>query len=283
MFGTVGLLVMYGVTPRAAAASTHRRQIALAPVPVRRSRSVDGGFPWLVSRRFRADQVQIVLRDDLMMTVRSGPVVDVERAWDRWASQSVTAPPHCGAPAYILLDTIVDAYIPILDSIVEDVGEIEHRLLDGNIGSGKALDLKDLFRYKRELAQLGRVVDPQRAAATAFWRLAHELFHSDAPSYFQDVADHLARLAQNIDTFHDLLESTLNAHLVLVGNTKNTIMKRLTSVTILAGMSMVVATCYGNNFRAPEFAFALGYPLAMVVTAAALGVCHLYLRRRGFI
>ena len=283
MFGDVGVLVVYAATPREVTNTTARRHLAPVPVPVRRPRSVDIGLPWLVTRRFRADQVQLAIRDDLMITVRSGPVADVESAWDRWANHRATAQPHCGLPAYFLLDTIVDTYIPILDSIVEAVGAVERRLLDGNIDAGKALDLQDLFRCKRDLAQFGRVVGPQRAAITALWRLAHELVHADAPSYFQDVADHLVRLAQNVDNYHDMLESTLNAYLVLVGNAKNDIMKRLTSVTILAGVPTLLTAWYGGNFHAPEMEFAFGYPIAMVCVLGFLALNHVYLRRRGFI
>ena len=283
MFGDVGLLVAYAATPRLLTRNTARRHMTPTPMPVRRPRAVDVGLPWLVTRRFRADQVQLAIRDDLMITVRAGPVVDVETAWDRWAAQCASAQPHCGLPAYFLLDTIVDTYIPILDGIIEDVGDVERRLLDGNIDAGKALDLQDLFRCKRDLAQFGRVVNPQRAAITALWRLAHELVHADAPTYFQDVADHLVRLAQNVDNYHDMLESTLNAYLVLVGNAKNDIMKRLTSVTILACIPTLITAWYGGNFHAPEFEVTYGYPLAVAFTLGALGLGHGYLRRRGFI
>lgn len=284
MFGDVGLLVVYAATPRLITTTTARRHhVPNANVSVRRPRAVDVGLPWLVTRRFRADQVQLAIRDDLMITVRSGPVTDVDSAWERWAAQSLNAQPHCGLPAYFLLDTIVDTYIPILDSIIEAIGDVERRLLDGNIDAGKALDLQDLFRCKRDLAQFGRVVGPQRAAITALWRLAHELVHADAPSYFQDVADHLVRLAQNVDNYHDMLESTLNAYLVLVGNAKNDIMKRLTSVTILAGIPTLLTAWYGGNFHAPEYEFVLGYPAAVASTFGALGLTHVYLRRRGFI
>ena len=241
-------------------------------LPDVRARGIDAGLPWLATRRFRADQVQLVIRDDVMITARGGPVADVEAAWDRWANQCLLAHPHCGLPAYQLLDTIVDTYLPILDSMVEEVGEVERRLLDGNIDAGKALDLQDLFRCKRELAQFGRVVGPQRAAVTALWRLSHDLVHSEAPSYFQDVADHLARLAQNVDHYHDMLESTLNAYLVLVGNAKNDIMRRLTSATILAGIATAITAWFGNNFPAPEFELTFWYPLAMALTVGALGL-----------
>lgn len=283
MHGDVGVLVVYVATPRASAESSGRQQVAPLPPRIRRPRGIDAGLPWLATRRFRADQVQLVIRDDVMITARAGPVADVEATWDRWANQCPLAHPHCGLPAYLLLDTIVGTYLPILDSIVVDVGEVERRLLDGNIDAGKALNLRDLFRCKRELAQFGRVVGPQRAAVTALRRLSHDLFHSKAPSYFQDVADHLARLAQNVDHYHDMLESTLNAYLVLVGNAKNDITRRLTLATILAGIATAITSWFGNNFPAPEFQLTFGYPLAMALTVGALGLGHAYLRRRGFI
>ena len=73
------------------------------------------------------------------------------------------------------------------------------------------------------------------------------------------------------------------AEIVLVGNAKNDIMRRLTSATILAGIATAITAWFGNNFPAPEFELTFGYPLAMALTVGALGLGHAYLRRRGFI
>jgi Mg2+ and Co2+ transporter CorA len=283
MYGDVGLLVAYVASPRQSTKNNARRHTAMFPVPARRSRAVADGLPWLVTQRFRANQVQLALRSDLSTTVRAGPVSNVEAAWEGWVAQCATAQPHCSLPAYLLLNTIVETYIPILDAIVMDVGQVERRLLDGNIDAGRALDPQDLFRCKRDLAQLGRVVGSQRTAITALWRLAHELVHADTPTYFQDVADHHVRLAQIVENYHDMLDSALYAYLVLVGNAENDIMKRLTSVTIVAGVSTLITASDGGNFHVSEFELVDGYPIAVGFTLVALGFNHGYLQWRGFI
>lgn len=257
------------VTPR-------RRRTAKVP-------PADRGIPWLSTTRFRADQIQVAIRSDVLVTVRSQPINDIETVWRRWATKSVAAAPGTSELLYILLDTIVDTYMPILDAIVEDVGIVEAKLLADNIRLARDIDLKDLFRCKSDLAQLARVITPQRAAVVALSRTVQDMTDDATAVYFQDVADHLARLATNIDTYHDMLESTLNAYLVLVANNQNETMKRLTSLTILFGLPIMATTFFGINLNFSALENPIAYPLAMVLVAMISGSGALFLRRRRII
>ena len=282
MYDEVALLVAYAATPRdRATVAPANRPVVVAGPSARRARSADHGMPWLVTGRFRADQVQVLLRDDLMVTVSQMPVANVEASWTRWATRMADAPAHVGDPAYLLLDSIVDEYVPILDRLVEDIGDVERRILEENVASARALDLRDLFKCKRDLAQFGRVVGPQRASIAALGRLIGDLVHEDSPAYFQDVSDHLARLGTNVESYHDMLESSLNAHLVLVGNGQNEVMKTLTVVTIVMGIPGIITAWYGSNIKLPEMAWPFAYPIALAAMVMIVMGAVAFLRRRG--
>jgi magnesium transporter len=238
-------------------------------------------MPWLVTGHFRADQVQVLLRDDLMVTVSQVPVANVEAAWSRWSARFADAPAHVGDPAYLILDAIVDEYVPILDQLVEDMGDVERRILEENVASARAVDLRNLCTCKRDLAQFGRVVGPQRASIAALGRLIGDLVHEDSPAYFQDVSDHLARLGANVESYHDMLESSLNAYLVLVGNGQNEVMKTLTAVTIVMGIPTVITAWYGSNIQLPELAWPMAYSVTLAVMVALVAATTVVLRRRG--
>lgn len=283
------LLVAYAATPRTPkATSAGTATVGFVPVVatdpyVQRVRRTDHGLPWLVTNRFRADQVQVFLRDDLMVTVTQSVVPNIEASWSRWASRMEEAPQHVGDPAYLLLDTIVDEYVPILDAIVEDIGDVERRILEENISATQALDLRDLFRCKRELAQFGRVVGPQRASIAALGRLVGDLVHQDSPAYFQNVSDHLTRLSTNVESYHDMLESSLNAYLVLVGNNQNAVMKTLTSATIIMGIPGIITAWYGSNLKSPELQWHFAYPITILVMIFITLTVALFLRHRGLL
>ena len=64
-----------------------------------------------------------------------------------------------------------------------------------------------------------------------------ELIDANELVWFRDVYDHLIRLADEIDSYRELLSATLEVYLTQVNNNLSVIMKRLTGVTvILAGV-----------------------------------------------
>jgi magnesium transporter len=98
--------------------------------------------------------------------------------------------------------------------------------------------------------------------------------------YFQDVFDHLIRVADTIDVLRDMLSSTMDAYLSISGNRMNTVMKRLTAISTILMSVTLIAGIYGMNFDyMPELKARYGYVgslLAMVGVGVAI---YTYFRR----
>src|SRR5205085_8794409 len=111
-------------------------------------------------------------------------------------------------------------------------------------------------------------------------RREQPVFPREAQVYFQDIYDHLIRVADQIDTLRDMLGSTMDAYLSVAGNRMNVVMKRLTSISTILMSVTLVAGIYGMNFAVmPELQWRYGYVGAlgsMVVIGVAL---YLYFRR----
>ena len=75
-----------------------------------------------------------------------------------------------------------------------------------------------------------RAVTPLRDVFNALLRREQPIFSRETHIYFQDVFDHLIRVADTIDTLRDMVGSMMDAYLSISGNRMNLIMKRLTSI-----------------------------------------------------
>ena len=53
--------------------------------------------------------------------------------------------------------------------------------------------------------------------------------HSDAGPYFRDVADHLSRVADTIDTLDSLLSTAFEAHIAQISIQQNDDMRRISA------------------------------------------------------
>jgi magnesium transporter len=93
--------------------------------------------------------------------------------------------------------------------------------------------------------------------------------------YFRDIYDHLIRISDLIDTYRDLLTSSMDVYLSTVSNRLNSVMKQLTIMaTIFLPLSFITGF-FGQNFGwmvghigSPGIFFGLGIGLEILTVAA---------------
>jgi magnesium transporter len=161
--------------------------------------------------------------------------------------------------------------LPIADRISDRIDVIE----DAVFGRFDANAQQEIFRIKRNLLQMRKVLTPERDVLNVLMRRDTPIFSDETVRYFQDIYDHLLRVLDSIDTYRDLLSSALDSYLSVQSNRMNKVMKTLTASSIILMTVTLVASIYGMNFiHMPELQWRLGYPLAlglMVAIAASLG------------
>jgi magnesium transporter len=103
--------------------------------------------------------------------------------------------------------------------------------------------------------------------------------------YFRDIYDHLIRISDLIDTYRDLLTSSMDVYLSTVSNRLNTVMKQLTIMATVFLPLTFITGFFGQNFgwmvghiRSPATFFALGIGLEV----ATVGALFTLFKRRGW-
>ncbi len=217
-------------------------------------------------------ELHFFLGDRWLVTVdwHSSDAVDAARA--AYSTGGGDPPDGVGEILYTLFDAAVDSYFPTLDAMAERMDDLEDRVLAGDGGSD---NLAEMLALKRELLDLRRVLAPMREVANTLLRRDLPLVNSAAAPYYQDVYDHLVRLLEQLDLNRDLLASVMDARLTVTSNALNSVMKRLTAITVVLMAPTLIAGIYGMNFdHMPELSWPLGYPFALglmaVVMAGAL-------------
>ncbi|HEX6600913.1 MAG TPA: magnesium/cobalt transporter CorA [Gemmatimonadaceae bacterium] len=146
--------------------------------------------------------------------------------------------------AYLALDAAVDAYFPVLDGIDEFVDELEQRVF----GHFDEHLLHEIFKVKRLVISLRRFLSPQREVLGQLANRPSPLLPPETQLYFRDVYDHMLRITDSLDSFRDLLSSTLDGYLTQVSNRLGKVSKSLAIVGALSVPFVVVAGAYGMNF-----------------------------------
>ena len=119
---------------------------------------------------YRLHEIDLFVGERFLVTVHEAPLPSLDQMAERWRRNSRAIDEGIGVLLYTLLDTIVDEYFPVLDGIIEGVSDLEERLLTNTAQQGKAYDVRTLFRTKRDLLKLRRVVAPERDALLVLTR-----------------------------------------------------------------------------------------------------------------
>jgi magnesium transporter len=141
-----------------------------------------------------------------------------------------------------------------------------------------------IFELKKQLLKFRRVVAPLREVLDVMQRRTIDVVTEPLEPYYRDVYDHVLRASDFVDSLRDILSSALEAHLAVVSNRLNEVMKNLTSWGAIILVPTLIAGIYGMNFRhMPELSWWVGYPLALGLMLASGLALHRMFKRRGWL
>ncbi len=227
-------------------------------------------------------ELAIIIGKDFLITVHHEPIEEIAEVATRFRRNAKEIERGIGVLLYSLLDTIVDHYFPVLDRIGERIEELEAQVIEYSDGENAA-GIRDIFSLKRELVHLRRQLAPQRDATAVLARRELPIISEATGVYFQDLYEHVLRVTDAIDVYRELLNGVFDAYLSInsnklatASNNLNSVMKRLTSYSIILMSVTLIAGIYGMNFdNMPELHWQLGYPFSLVlmlVVAATLAL-----------
>lgn len=221
-------------------------------------------------------ELNLFLGENYLVTVHSREIRAVVRAQALWQRWSDLAERRTGLPAYLLLDAVVDDYMPLLDEFSDRLEEVETQIFEDYQSEA----LREVFRIKKQLLFLRRAVAPLRDVFNVLLRREQPIFSRETMVYFQDVYDHLIRVADAIDALREIVGSTMEAYLSVSGNRMNVVMRRLTSISTILMSVTLVAGIYGMNFHfMPELFWRYGY-VGALTAMLLIGVgLYLYFRK----
>ena len=159
---------------------------------------------------------------------------------------------------YAIMDTVVDQYFTLSDTLEEEIEAIELKLL----GRPNPQTFTTIQLLKRELVFVRKAITPLREVLAAMQRRDAELIQEKTLPYFRDVFDHTIRVIDTMDSYRDLINGMLEIYLSSVSNRMNEIMKVLTVfATIFIPLTFLVGV-YGMNFEhMPELHWKYSYPV----------------------
>ncbi len=184
---------------------------------------------------------------------------------------------------YIILDELVDGYFSRNDEVEDELEELEERIFAEGPLDERAVQ-QQLYDVRRRLVAYRRLAVPTRDVLSALLRREVEWVDENAITHLQDVYDHVLRAIDMVDNHRELMGNAVDAHLAIISNHQNRVMKRMTSWGAILLGSTLVAGIYGMNFEhMPELGWALGYPFALGIMAFITIAGYLWFRSKDWL
>jgi magnesium transporter len=182
-----------------------------------------------------------------------------------------------------LLDDLIDGYFDTTDALEDKLEVIE----DSIFGEGDHTEQRlqhDLFELRRELLELRRAVVPLREVLSAILRREVQWIDGEALVTCRDAFDKLLRAVDLVDEQRELVGNAVDAHLAVMSNQMNLVMKKLTAWGSIVFGATLIAGIYGMNFRhMPELGWRYGYPMALGMMTVLSLVLYRMFRKRDWL
>jgi magnesium transporter len=246
-------------------------------------------------------EVMLFVGDHFVVTVRrgeAGPLREVRARLEANADELAHGP---AAVLYAVMDAVVDGYGDIDAEIQRDLEQMEESVFAGevtveaealgeeppeNLGQRRqaAGDARRIYLLKREVLEIRRAVLPLVEPAQRLAERDVPHVPQSARPFFRDIADHVLRMVDHVESYDRLLSDILSAHLTRISVQQNDDMRRISAWVAIAAVPTMVAGIYGMNFdNMPELHWRYGYPMALGIMALACITLYRSFKRSGWL
>ena len=229
----------------------------------------------------RYGNTSIFVGEDVIVTVRTGSHSDHKPLRAKLEASPLLLRYGVDYVLYGVLDFVVANYEPVLESIEEDLFEMERQALDAFLTRA---EINRLFAIRRELARFGRIMGPMEEMLERLTHLALKSLDEDVRPYFSDVYGRVRRASARIEGARDSITATLEASSLLEQHRQGEITRQLAAWAAILAVPTAIAGVYGMNFEyMPELHWRYGYFAVLSAILLVAGFLFWRFRRSGWL
>ncbi len=225
-------------------------------------------------------EINVFIGPDFVVTVRHGEGIDLATSRRDLQQRAQVLEHGPMAVMYAICDRVVDEYERVGAALEVDVDEVEESVFS----QARTNDSVRIYTLKREIAEVRRAVLPLREPMRRFASGQIDGIDEATATYFRDVADHLNRVSEVIDSLDMLLSTAFEAHLAGISVQQNNDMRKISAGAALVVVPTLIAGIYGMNFdHMPELHWTYGYPFAVVLMVGVSTALFWFFKKSGWL
>ena len=175
-----------------------------------------------------------------------------------------------------IFEKIVTNFLEFLKEINLRRNLMEQRLYDSN----RNAELLELMRIQKSLVYF---ITALRSNELLMMKIARTNFlqlNEEEEEFLNDQIIETSQALEMANTYNTILSSTLDAFASIISNNLNNVMKRLTSITIILSLPILVTSIYGMNVPIPGQNWRLSFYVPLIISLALAVLISAYFMKK---
>lgn len=209
------------------------------------------------SRQSRSTELDIIITNNTLITSHNGDLSEHNNFFRVCSGYLKDKSAYLGKGhihlLYHLLDSLIDAQMPMLDHIADNIYVIEE-----NVFKGKEKEmLREIAIVKRDIINFRRIIKPQHAILESLMRKAYRFCGikntAKIERHAQEVIGSNIKIWNTIENHKEMIESIEGTNEGLLSYQLNETMKVLTVVSVILAPMALIVNMWGMNVGGMPF------------------------------
>lgn len=233
------------------------------------------------SKKLASEEIAIFVTKNGLITVRDDESFPIQDLMARWDDSIELAESGVTYLLWGLLDVIVDGYFDAVEELDFEIEALEELMF-----ASERIDIQiqqRTYELRKALVLLRRLAVPMREVLNPLVRQDLKQLDPTMFPYFQDIYDHVMRVADWTDSLRDLITTLLETNLTIQGNNMNLIMKKVTSWAAIIAVPTAITGWFGQNIPYSGFGEQWGVWASLGSIVAVSGALYWAFRRNDWL
>jgi magnesium transporter len=225
------------------------------------------------------EQVSFILKNNCLISIQEQPgdtFISIRTRLDN--NKSRIKKLSADYLLYSLLDSIIDNYFIIIDSLNETIELLEEEVLD----HPSQQIFTSIQEVKRKILLIKKSIQPVRELVANLLKTENELINDSTKVYIKDLYDHCLQINDSMESLKEGINSVIELVNIVQANKMNEVVKVLTMISTIFIPLSFIAGIYGMNFEnMPELKYEYAYFIVLLfMLLVGFGMLYFFKRKK---
>lgn len=198
------------------------------------------------TRQTKPRELDIIIGKNILITSHYKTILPLKALFDQcnlYQEKRLKYMPKPVMLLYHIIDNLLNACLPKLDHIAENIDKIEDKIFQGH----EKEMVSEISIIKRDVLNIAKAIKPQKSLLESLNLVSSQFFSQKYKIYFQDLLGSYEYVRSVLDNQQEMISSLQETNESLLSSKISEIMKILTIISFITFPLGVIAGIFGMN------------------------------------